>query len=122
MVANETIGGRKLLDEIESRSGGTMCASSCACPRPARGRASSIYDDAVFDAAQARVDLALEVVRDMGIRAIGEVGDPDPYTATIDAVHEYRPEEIIISTYPRRARAGCAATCSTACARRPGCR
>jgi hypothetical protein len=36
----------------------------------------------------------------MDIRAIGEVGDPDPYTATIDAVHEYRPEEIIISTYP----------------------
>jgi hypothetical protein len=31
---------------------------------------------------------------------IGEVGDPDPYTATIDAVDAYRPSEIIISTYP----------------------
>jgi hypothetical protein len=40
------------------------------------------------------------VIRDMGIRAIGEVGDPDPYTATIDAVREYGPAEIIISTYP----------------------
>jgi hypothetical protein len=59
-----------------------------------------IYDDAVFDSAQVRVDLALEVIRDMGIRAIGEVGDPDPYSATLDAVGEYRPEEIIISTYP----------------------
>ena len=28
----------------------------------------------------------------MGIRAIGEVGDPDPYTATMDAVREYHPE------------------------------
>ena len=36
-----------------------------------------IYDDAVFDAAQARVDLALEFVRAEGISAIGEVGDPD---------------------------------------------
>jgi hypothetical protein len=54
----------------------------------------------VFDAAQVRLDLALEVIRDMGIRAIGEVGDPDPFTATIDAVREYQPEEIIISTYP----------------------
>jgi hypothetical protein len=36
----------------------------------------------------------------MGIRAIGEVGDPDPYSATIDAVREYSPEEIVISTYP----------------------
>jgi hypothetical protein len=59
-----------------------------------------IYDDAVFDAAQVRVDLVLEVIRDMGVRAIGEVGDPDPYTATLDAVGEYAPQEIIISTYP----------------------
>jgi hypothetical protein len=44
--------------------------------------------------------LALEVIRDMGIRAIGEVGDPDPYTAAIDVIREYQPEEIIISTYP----------------------
>ena len=31
---------------------------------------------------------------------IGEVGDSDAYSATIDAVHTYRPDEIIISTYP----------------------
>jgi hypothetical protein len=34
------------------------------------------------------------------MEALGEVGDPDPYTATIDAVREYKPTEIIISTYP----------------------
>jgi hypothetical protein len=99
VVANETIGGRKLLEEIKSRSGDDVRFVLCVPQtRPRAGLV--IYDDAVFDAAQARVDLALEVVRDMGIRAIGEVGDPDPYTATIDAVHEYRPAEIIISTYP----------------------
>ncbi len=59
-----------------------------------------IYDDAVFDAAQARVDLALAFVHTEGLNALGEVGDPDPYTATIDAVHEHHPDEIIISTYP----------------------
>ena len=59
-----------------------------------------IYDDAVFDAAQARVDLAVGLRALEGIHAIGEVGDPDPFTATIDAVREYKPEEIIISTYP----------------------
>jgi hypothetical protein len=46
------------------------------------------------------LDLALEVVHSMGIRAIGEVGDPDPFSATLDAVREFRPEAIIISTYP----------------------
>jgi len=59
-----------------------------------------IYDDSVFDAAQARVDLAVGFVRSEGMDAIGEVGDPDPYAATMDAVREYNPDAIIISTYP----------------------
>jgi hypothetical protein len=46
------------------------------------------------------VDLALEFLHAEGIDAIGEVGDPDPYTATIDAVREHDPSEILISTYP----------------------
>ena len=44
--------------------------------------------------------LALEFMRAEGIDVIGEVGDPDPYTATMDAVTEHHPSEIIISTYP----------------------
>jgi hypothetical protein len=99
VVANETIGGRKLLDEVKSRAGEDVRFVLCV-PQTKPRAGLVIYDDAVFDAAQARVELALEVIRDMGIRAIGEVGDSDPYTATIDAVHEYRPQEIIISTYP----------------------
>ena len=84
-----------------SASGPPTTSASCsACRRTVRALGSSSTTTAVFDAAQVRVDLALEVLRDMGIRAIGEVGDPDPYTATLDAVHEYRPDEIIISTYP----------------------
>ena len=70
-----------------------------------------IYDEAVRDAAQVRVDLALRLLRAEGIDATGEVGDPDPFTATMDAVAEHRPDEIIVSTLPgARARAGCAAT------------
>jgi hypothetical protein len=104
VVANETIGGRSLLDAVRDRAGDDVRFVLCVPQtRPKAGLV--IYDDAVFDAAQARVDLALEVIRDMSIRAIGEVGDPDAYTATIDAVREYRPDEIIISTYPE-ARSG----------------
>jgi hypothetical protein len=104
VVANETIGGRSLLDAVRDRAGDDVRFVLCVPQtRPRAGLV--IYDDAVFDAAQARVDLALEVIRDMNIRAIGEVGDPDAYTATIDAVREYRPDEIIISTYPE-ARSG----------------
>jgi hypothetical protein len=99
VVANETLGGRELLNAVRARNDSDVRFILCVPQnRPRAGLV--IYDDAVFDAAQVRLDLALEVIRDEGVRAIGEVGDPDPFTATIDAVREYRPEEIIISTYP----------------------
>jgi hypothetical protein len=99
VVANETLGGRELLDAVRERAADDVRFVLCV-PQNKPRAGLVIYDDAVFDAAQVRVDLALEVIRSMGIRAIGEVGDSDPYTATIDAVREYQPEEIIVSTYP----------------------
>jgi hypothetical protein len=99
VVANETLGGRELLEGIRERAGDDVRFVLCVPQnRPRAGLV--IYDDAVYDAANVRLELALEVLRDMGIRAIGEVGDSDPYTATMDAVQEYHPQEIIISTYP----------------------
>ncbi len=100
VVANETLGGRALLDSIRERAakGDTRFVLCVPQTRPRAGYV--IYDDAVFEAAQTRVDLALRVMRAEGIDAIGEVGDSDPYSATMDAVHEYQPTEIIISTYP----------------------
>ncbi len=99
VVANETLGGRELIEAVRERAADDVRFVLCVPQnRPREGLV--IYDDAVFDAAQVRVDLALEVIRSMDIRAIGEVGDPDPYSATMDAVGEYRPAEIIISTYP----------------------
>jgi hypothetical protein len=100
VVANETLGGRSLMDAVRTRAqqGDVRFVLCVPQNRPRAGLV--IYDDAVFDAAQARVDLALAFVRGEGIDAIGEVGDPDPYTAVLDAVGEYRPNEIIVSTYP----------------------
>lgn len=100
VVANETIGGRPLLAAVRARAaeGDTLFVLCVPQTRPRSGYV--IYDDAVFDAAQARVDLAVGFVRSEGMKAIGEVADPDPYAATIDAVREYNPDEIIISTYP----------------------
>ena len=99
VVANETLGGRELLDAVRERAAEDVRFVLCVPQnRPRAGLV--VYDDAVFDAAQARLELALEVIRDMDVRAIGEVGDPDPFSATMDAVREYNPSEIVISTYP----------------------
>jgi hypothetical protein len=100
VVANETLGGRALIEAVRARVGQGDVRFVLCVPQTRPRAGLVIYDDAVFDAAQARVDLALGFVRAEGIEAIGEVGDPDPYTATMDAVGEHRPSEIIISTYP----------------------
>ena len=102
VVANETLGGRSLIEAVRRRKAqfGEEIRFALCVPRTRPKAGLVIYDDAVFDAAQARVDLALGWVHSEGIDAVGEVGDPDPYTATMDAVFEYEPDEIIISTYP----------------------
>ncbi len=100
VVANETIGGRPLLDAVRSRAEKGDIRFVLVVPQNRPRAGLVIYDDAVFDAAQARVDLATTIAQSLGITVIGEVGDPDAYAATMDAVHAYNPSEIIISTYP----------------------
>src|SRR5437763_14060924 len=100
VVANETIGGRPLIEAVRARAAETETRFVLCVPQTRPRAGYVIYDDSVFDAAQARVDLAVGFVRSEGIDAVGEVGDPDPYAATMDAVREYEPNEIIISTYP----------------------
>jgi phosphopantetheine adenylyltransferase len=99
VVANETLGGAKLLEAIQQKAGSDDRIVVCV-PRNRPREGYVIYDDAVYDAAQVRIDLARQFLRERGLNAVGDVGDPDPYTATMDAVAEWRPDEIIISTFP----------------------
>ena len=66
-----------------------------------------IYDEAVRESAQVRVDLALSLLASEGIQATGEVGDADPFMATMDAIAARRPDEIIVSTHPATQSGGC---------------
>jgi hypothetical protein len=100
VVANETLGGRPLLAKIKEKAAEEELRLVVCVPRTNPRQGNIIYDEAVFDAAQVRIDLARKILREEGIDAVGEVGDPDPYTATMDAIAEYHPNEIIISTYP----------------------
>jgi hypothetical protein len=100
VVANRTLGGTKLLDAVRQRASGGDVRFRLVVPQSQPTAGLVIYDEAVRESAQARVDLALSLVADESIEATGEVGDPDPFLATMDAVAERRPEEIIISTHP----------------------
>jgi len=99
VLANETIGGKQLLETILGRKADDARFHVVVpLTRPRYGNV--IYDDAVRDGAQVRVDLALAFMRDNGIQGTGEVGDADPFNAAQDAIAEHGIDEIIISTLP----------------------
>jgi hypothetical protein len=100
VVANETLGGRPLIDAVRAKAEETDTRFVLCVPQSRPRAGYVVYDDSVFDASQARVDLAVGFVRSEGMDAVGEVGDSDPYAATMDAVREYNPDAIIISTFP----------------------
>jgi hypothetical protein len=100
VVANETLGGGPLLERIREHAADDEVRVVICVPRSRPRHGNIIYDEAVYDAAQVRIDLTRSVLRREGIDAIGEPGDPDPYTAAMDAIAEYHPDEVIVSTFP----------------------
>ncbi len=100
VVANRTLGGSKLLDAVRARAAAGETRFRLVVPQSKPTAGLVIYDEAVRESAQVRVDLAISTVTGEGIEATGEVGDPDPFLATMDAIAERRPDEIILSTHP----------------------
>lgn len=100
VVANETLGGRSLIDAVKARADRGPAEFIVIAPQNRPQFGNVIYDESVRQAAENRVELTLAALRDVGIQARGEVMDPDPYAATMDAVGEFKPAEIIISTHP----------------------
>ncbi len=101
VVANRTLGGASLLEAVRAHAkepGGARFRLVVPQSLPSAGLV--VYDEAGREAAQVRVNLALETVAAEGLEATGEVGDPDPFNATMDAVADRRPDAIIVSTYP----------------------
>jgi hypothetical protein len=100
VIANRTVTGQKLLDSMlaHAASGETTFRFVVPASKPSSGLI--VYDDAVRASAEARVELATSIFAEAGLKASGEVGDPDPFMATMDAVAQRRPERIIVSTHP----------------------
>ncbi len=103
VVANRTLGGENLLEAVRRHAAAGDTRFRLVVPQSDPSAGLVIYDEAVRESAQVRVDLALEAVAAEGIEASGEVGDADPFLATMDAVAAHRPDQIIISTHPASA-------------------
>jgi hypothetical protein len=100
VVANETVAGKPLIDAVRARAGGDEIDVHVICPQNQPKHGYVIYDSMVREAAENRLEMTLALLREAGIAAHGEVMDPDPYAAIMDALGEQEYDEIIISTHP----------------------
>jgi hypothetical protein len=100
VVANETVAGKPLIDAVRERAAGDDVDVFVICPQNQPRHGYVIYDSMVRDAAENRVKMTIALLREAGIEAHGEVMDPDPYAAVMDALGERDYDEIIISTHP----------------------
>lgn len=102
VVANQTVGGRALLEEIRGRSRGKaeIRVVVPALTSSALEHWSSDVDGAIADASR-RLEASLAAMREAGLNASGHVGDHhEPAAAIEDALREFAADEVVISTHP----------------------
>lgn len=100
VVANQTLGGSHLLEEVRRTLAAGPCRFHVVVP------ATPPQDHAVWTEGEAtavareRLEAALERFQAMGAEAEGEVGDADPILAIADALADREVDEVILSTLP----------------------
>jgi hypothetical protein len=91
VVANQTVGGDPLIEKIKSEAAETRSTFVVILPQGESGEHGDAHQ---------RLAHTLEQLHDAGIEAVGQVMDPDPFTAVQNALQFYPADEIIISTFP----------------------
>jgi hypothetical protein len=103
VMANQTVGGRALLEEIKNRCQGRKNEILVVVPAltssPLEHWASDV-DTAIAEARQ-RLEDSLRAMESAGLTARGNVGDHhEPNAALEDALRYFAADEVIISTHP----------------------
>jgi hypothetical protein len=92
VLANETVLGEQLLDTIREHA--RRSPSSFLIISPQTDPSLGAHPEA-----ERRLKRALTQLRGEGIDAHGQVAHPDPFSAAMEAVHDERVDEIIVSTF-----------------------
>jgi hypothetical protein len=112
LVANETLGGEHLMDEVRRRRAAGPSSFYVIVPNThprdiswlvLPGAATVSSPDAEHRAtltAQSRLHQAIDELRAEGLEVDGDLGDPDPLTAIGQALAGQDFDEIIISMLP----------------------
>ena len=100
VVANETVVGKPLIDAVTGRAAKGPVQVHVICPQNMPRSGWVQYADEGRWAAENRLKATLARLDEAGIKATGQLEDPDPFTAVMDALGQADYDEIIISTHP----------------------
>jgi len=100
VVANETVAGKTLIDALRRHAEKGAIRVTVISPQNEPRAGFVVYADSRRSSADRRLRRTLDLLHEAGIAARGAVVDPDPLQAIKDAIYEYDPDEIIISTHP----------------------
>lgn len=102
VIANETVEGRRIHDEVLSRSeSGEQIEVLVVCPAlNSRWRHWFSDEDAAREAAAGRLESALSRLEGEGITAKGWVGDANPLQSIADGLRVFAADEVIVATHP----------------------
>jgi hypothetical protein len=93
---NEVAGGRKLLQAVRERQD-SVSRVIVAAPQNQPSVGQLIDAGEIREAARARVEVTMAVLKEFGIDSVGEVMDPQPSLAIDDAVRAHEPGELLLS-------------------------
>ena len=93
VVANETVLAEPLLERIRTRAREGEVSFLILCPQSDPTRSE-------HPQAERRLRAALSALRSEGIEVHGQIAHPDPFAAAMQAVHDERTDEILVSTFP----------------------
>jgi hypothetical protein len=94
VVANETVDSRPLLEALKRKAAEEPRRFIVIAPQAGGGNGHSNHEP------HERLAHTLKELEDAGLQAIGQVADPDPFTAIQNALQFYAPDDIVISTFP----------------------
>ena len=104
VVANQTVGGRSLLSELERRLRGESNSEVLVICPPLAGSAAQHWSsdiDKFIPEAKERLENSIQVMRERGLNVKGRLGDHhDPNQAIEDALKVFPADEVVISTHP----------------------
>jgi predicted deacetylase len=102
LVANETVVSPAIVELLEGRAAEGPIRVSVVAPVNQPQQGYVVYYDTRRAAARRRLDKTLALLRKAGVPADGVVVESDPVAALRDAIDQLDPDEIVVSTHPRR--------------------